>query len=197
MARSNTRFLIAARKGALRRAGTMASCSADDQGRGRERAANELDRGHAIADEQPDRSPPVEITGHGLERVEGRDQDQSRDRSMSREIGGDRSADAEADRKDAFARLGLQEVVVDHERVREQRPRARPAGARRIAAIVERDDIAMRKERMQCEGRRLGIPGVPAEANQRRRAIDRRSLSRDSHPSKAFAVGRPDLETLS
>ena len=34
--------------------------------------------------------------------------------------------------------------------------RARPAGARHIAAIVERDDIAARKERVQCEGRRLG-----------------------------------------
>ena len=77
----------------------------DDQGGGREGAADELDRGHAIAEERPDRSPPVEITGHRLERVEGRDQDQSRNRSMPGEIGGDRSADAEADRKDAFARL--------------------------------------------------------------------------------------------
>ena len=36
---------------------------------------------------------------------------------------------------------------------REQRPRARPAAARRITAVVEGDDIAMRKERMQAEGR--------------------------------------------
>ena len=50
---------------------------------------------------------------------------------------------------------------------------------------------------MQRLGRSLGVPGVPAEAKQRLRAIGRRSLTRDLHPSKAFAVGRPDLETLS
>jgi hypothetical protein len=44
-----------------------------DQGGGRDGAADELDRGHSIADEQPDRSPPIEITGHRLERVEWRD----------------------------------------------------------------------------------------------------------------------------
>ena len=69
--------------------------------------------------------------------------------------------------------------------------------ARRIAAVMERDDVAMRKERVQREGRRFGVPGVPAEAKQRRRAIGRGSLRGNSHASKAFAVGRPDLETLS
>jgi hypothetical protein len=75
-----------------------------DQGSRDIRAADELDGGHSIAEKRPHRSPPVEITGHGLERVERRDQDQSRDRPMSREIGGDRSADADADRKDEFVR---------------------------------------------------------------------------------------------
>src|SRR5208283_4966913 len=83
---------------------------------------------------------------------------------MSGEIGGDRSADAEADRSDALYGVCLQKVIVDYERVREQRLRARPAGAGRIAAVVKRDDLAMRKERMQGKGRRLGVPGVPAEA---------------------------------
>src|SRR5271157_4558231 len=68
-----------------------------DQGGGHEGAADKLDRGHAIAEEQPDRSPPVEITSHGFERVEGHDQHQPRNRSMPGEICGDRSADAEAD----------------------------------------------------------------------------------------------------
>src|SRR5208283_6170857 len=116
---------------------------------------------------------------------------------MSGEIGGDRSADAEADRSDALYGVCLQKVIVDYERVREQRLRARPAGAGRIAAVVKRDDLAMRKERMQGKGRRLGVPGVPAEAKQRRRAIGRRSLRGNSHSSKAFAVERPDLQTLS
>jgi len=116
---------------------------------------------------------------------------------MPREIGGDRSADTEADRKDAFARLGLQEMVENCEGVREERPRARPAGARRIAAVVERDDIAMRKQRVQGEGHPSCVPGVPAKAKQRRRAVGCRPLKGNSHPSKAFAVGRPDLETLS
>jgi hypothetical protein len=89
------------------------------------------------------------------------------------------------------------QVVENYERVREQRLCARPAAARRITAVVEHDDIAMRKERMQAEGRRFGVPGVPAEAQKRRRAVGRRSLRRNLHPSKAFAVGRPDLETPS
>src|SRR5271166_5333675 len=105
MARSRTRFLIAVRSGALRY----------DQGGGHEGAADKLDRGHAIAEEQPDRSPPVQITSHGFERVEGRDQDQARDRSMPGEICGDRSADAEADRNDALAGLRSHQMVEDHE----------------------------------------------------------------------------------
>src|SRR5271166_3293435 len=95
MARSRTRFLIAVRSGALRY----------DQGGGHEGAADELDRGHAIAEEQPDRSPPVEITSHGFERVEGRDQDHPRNRSMPAKICGDRGADAEADWNEALAGL--------------------------------------------------------------------------------------------
>src|SRR5208337_764549 len=164
-----------------------------DQRSGRRRAADELDRGHAIAEERPDRSPPIVVTGHRLERVEGRDQDQPRDGPMPGEVGGDRSADAEADRKDGLAGLSSKEMVEDYEGVREQRPRARPAGARRIAAVMERGDIAMRKERMQGEGRRFGAPGVPAEAEQRRRAFGRRSLRRDSRASESFAVRRSDL----
>ena len=53
-----------------------------DQGGGRMRTADELDRGHAIAKERRDRSPPVQITGHGLERVERSDQDQPRNRRL-------------------------------------------------------------------------------------------------------------------
>src|SRR5208337_3509101 len=104
---------------------------------------------------------------------------------------------AEADRKDGLAGLGSQEMVEDCEGVREQRPRARPAAARHIAAVVEHDDIAVRKERMQREGRRFGVPGVPAKAQKRRRALGRRFLRYDSHASESFAIGRPDLETLS
>ncbi len=83
---------------------------------------------------------------------------------MPAKICGDRGTDAEADRNDALAGLRSHQMVENHEGVREQRPRARPAAAK---------------------------------AKQRRRGIGRRSLRRDSHPSQAFAVGRPDLETLS
>jgi len=40
------------------------------------RAADNLDGGHAIAEERADRSRPKEIAGHGLARVERRDQNQ-------------------------------------------------------------------------------------------------------------------------
>ena len=115
---------------------------------------------------------------------------------MPRKIGGDRSADAEADRKDGPNDTRSCQVVENYERVREERPGARPAAARRIAAIVERNDVTMWKERVQGEGHRFGVPGVPAKAQQRRRAIVRLCLGRDSHTGEPFAVGRPDLETL-
>ena len=38
----------------------------NDQGRGRQRTVNELDRGHLVAEEQADRSPPVMILRLGL-----------------------------------------------------------------------------------------------------------------------------------
>ena len=66
---------MAARRGALRRAGTTLVALRRDQSCGRERAANELDRGHAMAKKQTDRSPPVQIQSQGFERVERRDQD--------------------------------------------------------------------------------------------------------------------------
>jgi hypothetical protein len=71
---------------------------------------------------------------------------------MLGKIGSDRSADAEANRKDGPAATRLRQIVEDYKRVREQRLGARPPAARRIAAIVERDDIVMRKERVQGEG---------------------------------------------
>ncbi len=64
-----------------------------------------------------------------------------------------------------------------------------------IKIVVPRVDCALKDQ--VPEGRRLGVPGVPAEAQQRRRGTGRRSLRPDSHPSQASSVGRPDLETLS
>ena len=46
-----------------------------DHGRRRERTTNELERGHAVAKEQADGSPPVKLPRQGLQRVEGRNQD--------------------------------------------------------------------------------------------------------------------------
>ena len=60
-----------------------------DQSGGRERAPNELNRSHAMAKKQTDGSPPVQIQGQGFERVKWSDQDQSCNRSMPGEIGGD------------------------------------------------------------------------------------------------------------
>ena len=62
--------------------------------------------------------------------------------------------------------------------------------------MVERNHVAMRKERMQDEGHRFGVPGVPIKAQKRRRALGRRSLRRGSHPCESCILGRADLKTL-
>ena len=85
-------------------------------------------------------------------------------------------------------------MVEDHERVREQRLCARPAGARRITAVVKRDDISMRKQCVQGEGRSLGVPGISAEAQQRWRALSPLYLRGDSHAREAFAIRRHERE---
>jgi hypothetical protein len=76
----NTEFLIAARRRTLHRFGTIVSRLAVIKAVGtfeRDiRAADNLDGGHAIAEERADRSRPKEIAGHGLARVERRDQNQ-------------------------------------------------------------------------------------------------------------------------
>ena len=77
-----------------------------DQGGGHKRAADQLNCGHAIAKERAHRSPPIQIPGQGLERVERSDQDQPRNSPVPGEIGGDRSADAEPQRNHALAGLG-------------------------------------------------------------------------------------------
>jgi hypothetical protein len=48
-----------------------------------------------------------------------------------------------------LARVRLLEAVEDQDRVRQQRLRARPAGARRVAAVVERRDLAAGEEPVQ------------------------------------------------
>ena len=69
-----------------------------DHGRRRERTTSELERGHAVAEEQADGSPPVKLPRQGLQRVERRNQDQPRNGSMPGQIGRDGRAEAEADR---------------------------------------------------------------------------------------------------
>src|SRR5208282_3988427 len=54
-----------------------------------------------------------------------------------------------------------------------------------LLSVVRRLLIVANCLTRSAEGRRFGVPGVPAEAKQRRRAIGRRSLRRDSHPSEA------------
>ena len=103
--RAKTSLLIAGRKGALRRASTTVSCFAMIKAVGVKRTAHELDRRHAMAQKQADRSPPVEVPSQSLERVERRDQDQSRDRSILRQICGGRRSDAEPYRNDGLTRL--------------------------------------------------------------------------------------------
>jgi hypothetical protein len=85
-----------------------------DQCGGDIRAADELDGRHPIAKERTHRSPPVKVTGHCLERVEGRNQDQPRRRPMPGEISGDGSADAETDRKDGPTDTRSHQVVEYH-----------------------------------------------------------------------------------
>ena len=45
-----------------------------DHGRWCEHTTNELERGHAVAEEQADGSPPVKLPRQGLQRIEGRNQ---------------------------------------------------------------------------------------------------------------------------
>ena len=78
-----------------------------DHGRWCEHTTNELERGHAVAEEQADGSPPVKLPRQGLQRVEGRNQDQPCNGSMPGQIGRDCSAEAEADRNDILARPRL------------------------------------------------------------------------------------------
>jgi hypothetical protein len=63
-------------------------------------------------------------------------------------------------------RLRLAQLVEDRKRVRLQRLRARPAAAWRVTAVVEGNDVAMRKKAVQDEGHRPGVPRVPAKTEQ-------------------------------
>src|SRR5438552_3478475 len=65
-----------------------------------------------------------------------------------------------------------------------------------VTSAVERNDIAIREEPLQGEGDSLGIPGVPAKAEQRWRVLSPPSPRWDSHAREAFAVRGHDLETL-
>ena len=64
-----------------------------------------------MTEERTDGSPPVQISGEGLQRVKGRDQNQPLNRSMPRDIGSDAGADAEPDCNDRFAGLRLPQRI--------------------------------------------------------------------------------------
>src|SRR5215475_9634401 len=123
-----------------------------------------------MAEKLANRSPPVGISGKGLKRVEGRHQDQARNRPMLREICGDTRANTEPYHNYGLARPRLSQIVEDYERVREQRLRAGAAAARRVAPVVEHNDISVWKKVVQDEGHRPGA-GVPAKAHQGRRVV--------------------------
>jgi hypothetical protein len=68
------------------------------------------------------------------------------------------------------ARLGMRgcDRVMNGELVLQQRCGARPAGARAVAPIVERDDLTLGKDGTEIERQRVRIPGIAPEGDERR-----------------------------
>ena len=163
---------------------------------------------HAMAEEQPDRQPRIMAGGDPVQRIERRDQDQPVERPLGGERGGDAAADAEPDR-DRSRRAQAQPTttmrsgrkrrageVMDQRRIREQGRGARPPFARRIAAIVEDDDVGGREELGHEHGRRLAVPAIAGEAEDEQ-ALARPPRRRDVDSAQALAGRRRELDSRS
>src|SRR3954462_6493356 len=84
--------------------------------------------------------------------------------------------------------MRLLEVIKDHDRVGQQRLRAWRSAARRVAAVVKRRDLAPGIELVQVEGHSLGIPGIPAKAQQLRHGFSPLSCGWYPHSPENFTV---------
>src|SRR4051794_39825064 len=112
---------------------------------------------------------------------------------MAGEISRDSRADAEPDRDDTLRCAHLLQVIKDQKRIRKQRLCAGPAAARSIAAVVECNDVTIRKEAVQVQDHGFGIPGVSAEPQQRRPMLSLLSYAWYSQAHELVPVRYPNL----
>jgi hypothetical protein len=92
--------------------------------------------------------------------------------------------------------MRLLQMIKDQKRVRQQGLCTWSAATRSIAAVVERNDGAVRKEAVQIKGHALGIPGIPPEAQERWQALSSLSFAWYSHARQSFTVCGPNLQAL-
>jgi hypothetical protein len=148
-----------------------------------------------VAEEQADREPGELRGGDAPQRIEGGDHDQPVERAPGGERGGDAVADAEGDCDHAAAGETGAGEVVDERRILAHPGGARAALARRVAAIVEGDDVGLGIEGGQHRRHVLGVPAIAAEAEDQQ-PFAARLPRRNVDAAQPFAGSGGELQPL-
>ena len=147
-------------------------------------------RSPSMPQQETDGRPRIVFARKRLEGIEGRDEDQSGNRPLASKVSGRAGADAQPDSHDPVRRKGGNHVIVDRKRVLKDRSCAGTSGAGSIATVMKSHDVPVRKDRLEVNGERIGVPGIAPEPQDEGRFAEGRTPPEDG-PRKAPPRRRP------